>query len=234
MVNAYKFKKELYNLHQIVNSPLGIKRSKETRKKLSDALKGKKKSIEQIEKMANFFRGKKLSLEHKKKIRKAQIGIPNAKRGHHGENHPRYGLHGEKNPQSKAIYQIDKKTNKIIKKWESQINIQKILKIDASSISKACRKKIITVGGFRWAFVNNYNPFKIRKDKRWLKRIDVYQINIHTNKIIKKWNGLRIVEKKLKISSADISRCCNNKRNEAGGFKWKYANKKITGENNNG
>ncbi len=53
------------------------------------------------------------------------------------------------------IYQIDAKTNEIIREWESASVIERELGIDSSGISKCCRGERHTVGGYRWCYTNN-------------------------------------------------------------------------------
>lgn len=60
-------------------------------------------------------------------------------------------------------------------------------------------------------------------DKNLLSKI-VIQIDKHTNKTIEKFSNAKEVERKLKISSGNISQCCNGKRKSSGGFIWKYEN----------
>lgn len=43
-------------------------------------------------------------------------------------------------------------------------------------------------------------------------------------KEIKCWDSVASVERELNIHHSSISMCCNNKRNHAGGYKWKYVN----------
>lgn len=62
------------------------------------------------------------------------------------------GKFGKNNPSSKPIYQIDIKTNKIIKKWDSITEAQKELKI--GHVSCVCYGRRNHAGGFKWEFVN--------------------------------------------------------------------------------
>lgn len=46
---------------------------------------------------------------------------------------------------------------------------------------------------------------------------------------IKEWNCSNEVKRELGINQSNIIACCRNKRNTAGGFKWRYKE-----DNNNG
>ena len=67
----------------------------------------------------------------------------------------RYG--GNKNATTKAklrlskkVYQIDKNTGQIIKVWDSAKDVERILKIPNTNISRCCLKKCMTAGGYIW------------------------------------------------------------------------------------
>ncbi len=75
---------------------------------------------------------KNLSTEHKEKIAAANKG---------------------KDRKQKAVYQIDKNTGEIIKKWNYIAEAAKILGICSTSIVKCCRGNFNTAGGFIWKYV---------------------------------------------------------------------------------
>ena len=50
---------------------------------------------------------------------------------------------------------------------------------------------------------------------------EVIQLDLNGNEI-KKWDSVASAEKELKIHHSGISMCCTGKRNNAGGYKWKY------------
>lgn len=51
----------------------------------------------------------------------------------------------------------------------------------------------------------------------------VLQLDKVTGEVIKQWSSAHEVQRQLGYSQASISKCCNGKRNQAYGFKWKYA-----------
>ena len=55
-----------------------------------------------------------------------------------------------KNPFSKEVEQIDKKTLEVIKVWDSLSEVERILNIPAGNISNVCKGKRKTAGGFIW------------------------------------------------------------------------------------
>lgn len=54
--------------------------------------------------------------------------------------------------------------------------------------------------------------------------IPVVQICKHTNRIIKIWSSATEASHKLNLNRSHIAAVCRNRRNQTGGFKWKYLN----------
>lgn len=185
VIDSYDFI-ELYNLRKIADSNRGFVwnnesrmrasiaqknkkyiTSDETKKKISQALKGKKKTPEHIKKVADAIRGRELTPENLKNIRESaqkRKGKPihteefknKIRIIHTGINNFNFGKKGEECPFSKSVYQIDKNTNEIIKKWGSIKQAGCNLKITPSHISEICNGSKIrkTAGGFKWEFAN--------------------------------------------------------------------------------
>lgn len=66
--------------------------------------------------------------------------------------HGRTGLHGSKNPQSKAVQQLDSNGN-VISCFQSSADAAKKLKISQGAISNACSGRAKSGGGFRWRYL---------------------------------------------------------------------------------
>lgn len=64
---------------------------------------------------------------------------------------------------------------------------------------------------------NNHMKKIVNKTGIWIEQYDL------SGNFIKRWKGLRTVERILKISCSNISECCKNRRKSAGGYIWKYA-----------
>lgn len=101
------------------------------------------------------------------------------------------------------IYQSEEFKNKI-----SLIHKGKI-------VSEETRKKLSVKGKNK----------ELLKNFAVLQRIPVIQMDLENN-FIKEWESMTLVNKELKINKSQISACCKNKNNSAGGFKWEYKNKK--------
>lgn len=113
----------------------GKKRSEEARKNISEGKKG--------EKNPNY--GKHLSEKCKNKLSKRMKG----------ENNPFYGKHHTeefKKKKRKAVLQLDKDNNEIIKEWSCAIEVEKELGIQSSHICNCCKGKRKTCGGFIWRY----------------------------------------------------------------------------------
>lgn len=61
-------------------------------------------------------------------------------------------LWGEENPSSVSVNQYSSDRSKLIKRWGSIADVERELKIPHSNISKVCRGKRKTAGGFYWRY----------------------------------------------------------------------------------
>jgi len=104
--------------------------SPETREKMSLAKKGKSIPRETVEKMRISNTGKKRSQEFRENSRLINIGNRNSKR---------------------SIDQYDK-TGIFMRTWDALTDVFMELGIDQSHLSKVCRGKVKTAGGFMWRY----------------------------------------------------------------------------------
>ena len=86
------------------------------------------------------FKGKQHSEEAKQKI---------------SENNAKtmQGKFGSEHPNAKRVAQYDKQTLELIKIWDSMIDVQRELGIANSYISKCCKGKQKSAGGYIWKYV---------------------------------------------------------------------------------
>lgn len=88
-------------------------------------------------------KGKQLSEETKQKMSEAK----------QGDNNPNHGKFGSECPNSKRVAQYDKQTHELIKIWDSIIDVERELGINQGNISKCCKGKRKSAGGFIWKYV---------------------------------------------------------------------------------
>jgi group I intron endonuclease len=128
--------------------------SPETRKKISEALKGKKKSLEHCRKVGEGNKGKIISPEHRSKISEANKG----------ENHPMYGRHhteeakqkmskakkalqvGERNPAAKLTETIVRQIKFELAVGKKCAPLGRKYNVSAAAISKI-------KSGINWAWI---------------------------------------------------------------------------------
>lgn len=67
---------------------------------------------------------------------------------------------------------------------------------------------------------NRTRKCSLKLKGRNAKSINQYDIN---GKFIKHWLSMTEASNELKINKGSISNCCRNKKNTAGGYKWKFA-----------
>ena len=121
------------------NPSYGKPKSEETRKKLSEALKGRVISEESRKKTSETMKGVKKSDETKQKMKEACKNRPNnlpTGKDHHG---------------SKSIDQFDLDGN-LLRTFESARAAAAALSIQTSGICMCCKGKLKSSGGFIWKY----------------------------------------------------------------------------------
>lgn len=154
--------------------------------------------------------GHYVSEETRQKIRQKSTGRKASEESRRKMSLSRKGKHflnrdfsGSKNPNAKAIYQIDENGN-IIKKWDTGREASLYYHKSLSCVNTACRKQVKALS-FYWAFVENFN-----KD-------DFYQ-----NVICKKKKA-KYVKPRIKI----IIKCSNNELQKEKPYRGIIKNKII-------
>ena len=178
--------------------------------------------------------GRKLSDEEKKEISKRTKG----------ENNPMYGKVGILNPKSKSIVMFDK-NGVLIKEFESikQANDYFNKPRAFSFISAVCLEKRGSAYNHFFLFKEEYekmiikNTFSIwlRNKKNEINKVnvrrnkeeenknrEVYQLEIGTYKIIKKYNSCYDASIKLNLRNIYKVAIHEENRNTAGGYHWMF------------
>lgn len=215
-IDCYDLKKELYNKRKKVNSNLGIKFSEETCKLFSIVSKGRKHTEESKKNMSkskmggkNPNYGKKMSEYNKKRLSETNknrvVSIETRKKL------------SEINKGKKHTQKTKDKISKLkkgipIHTEEHKKNVSRLHKNKIVSKKTKLKMSIAQKGD------KNYWYGKHGKDHHASK--SVYQIDINTNEIIKKWDSITEAQKKLKIGH--ISCVCYGRRKHAGMFKWEF------------
>lgn len=110
----------------------------ETRRKISEAVKGKKKSKEHKKKLSEAHRGKTLSEEHKRKISESRKD--------------------KKLSEAKKIPIVQyTKEGEFIRQWDSATDVSEALGLCRQSIGKVCKGKLKSTGGFLWKYKEKKN-----------------------------------------------------------------------------
>ena len=119
-----------YNLTSGGDGTSGYHPSKETIEKLSAARRKENLSPETLARRSQGLKGRKFSEEHKRKI-------------------------GDGN--SKAIKMMDR-GDTLLRTFNSAREAEILLNISHSHISQCCHGHRQTAGGYKWQFINSYNP----------------------------------------------------------------------------
>lgn len=90
------------------------------------------------------------------------------------------------------------------------------------------------VSNLEWCnstYNNNYGNCKRKISEANSIKINQYDMD---GNFIKQWLGINNIERCLKINKGNICMCCKGKRNNAGGYKWKYMLELEKGSDSNG
>lgn len=114
----------------------------------------------------------------------------------------------------RPVYQLDKITLQVIRKFDSIIEASKFIKCASNGIIQSCRNESKTSGGYKWKYAPQLEH---KKNERFV------QIDSNTNEIIKVHESRRSLRKSFKNTKA-IENVCENLPyfKTAYGFKWKY------------
>ena len=66
--------------------------------------------------------------------------------------------YGDKNHHARAVYQLDYKTETVIRKWKCLRDASRSLGIHHVGISNCCRGIVHKAGGFKWVYADKYVP----------------------------------------------------------------------------
>jgi len=164
----------------------------------------------------------KVSDETKLKLRETRIGEKNPRyRKPQSENQKKSLLEAN----SVEVYQINKNNGLIINKYDSIAIAAKKMNICYQSISKCCRNKCKTAGGFIWTYANEYEEeikYRLKKVNIKSDSKKVAKKDKNTNEIIHVYKSITEANSCTKVGISHISECCKGKRKTAGGFIWCY------------
>lgn len=194
-IKQYKPLGVLYNIREEASNNLGVKHSKEAKKKISEEAKGRIMSDEAKQKISEANTGKIHSDETKKKMSLVR---------------------------QKPVLQFTK-NNEFVKRYNSIIEAVKETGINDGNISQCCLGKLKTSGNYLWMYETDYlNGEKYDENNlinRCLKPVLQFTKN---NEFVKRYNSITEASRETEIACSNISQCCSGKRKSAGGFIWKY------------
>ena len=139
--------------------------------------------------------------------------------------------------QKKAVIQYNLQGYKI-KEYSSVREASRILKIDSSYISKVCKGKGFSAGGYIWRHKDensqqNITPkilyfnkqtkkeICVKKNREFKKDKPVIQYSMEM-KELKIYPSVIVASKEVKNTVASILRVCRNKQISASGFRWRF------------
>lgn len=96
--------------------------------------------------------------------------------------------------------------------------------VDHSSIRQACQMTLPSCGGFLWRYEGDEKPQPYKALPRHSKPVEMYSPD---GKLLHSYVSIVEAEKESGIKWYNISKCCHGAKEEAGGYIWKFANKKT-------
>lgn len=125
--------------------------------------------------------------------------------------------------QSKAVYKICKFTGKILGEYKSVREAARIIKIDHSKISKACKEKNCYVANFIWRYTDDI--FETEKEivsSAINKEKPIAQYSIENSELLNIYRNVKEAEEQTGIKYSNITNSARNYNYTAGGYKWEY------------
>jgi ribosomal protein L37AE/L43A/DNA-directed RNA polymerase subunit RPC12/RpoP len=118
---------------------------------------------------------------------------------------------------TREVVQLTKE-GEFIKEWNSISEAQRTLNID--NIQSACKGITVKIGGFRWAYKDDYEKEDFVVLKHTPKNAkSIIQLTLEGD-FIKEWDSTNEMQRELGINN--ISKVLTGKLNSAGGFAWMY------------
>lgn len=203
------------------NNPWYGKSSPRLGTHLSEEQKQHLREINTGELNPNF--GKPVGEETRAKMRIAHLGRVateeerlNMRNAHLGKN---MGADSSRAKQV-AQYSLD---GILIKIWDCMADVSRQLNIHPMSITNACNGKMQRAGEYQFRYVEGEVPLKISPyiDQRGKYQIKTIARCDEDWNIIDIWDGYTAAQNGTGINRKYISECCKDKRQHAGGYRWK-------------
>lgn len=122
----------------------------------------------------------------------------------------------------KEVYKINSETNQIIEKYDSLTQASEENNIDLSQLSKTCKRKGNSCGGYKWCYVDDYNEDYIKRVKPKPNKRAVYQIDSVTGDILQEFESIIDAAKLTHGNPSAISMCLCGKYRTSNNYNWCY------------
>lgn len=203
------------------NNPMfGKHHSDETKMKISERNKGRKSPM----------LGKHHSDEAKRKMSECERPSIQGKNNYWHNKRNENMIQASIEANSKSVCQFDLNME-LIKIYSSISQAEKETNIVHNSISKCCKHKVKTAGGYIWIYETELHKLSelkillidnlVNKNKIVLGN-QVYQFDKSLN-FIQKFASIREAEKTTGVTHTNIAKVCKNELKTAGGYIWKFA-----------
>ena len=120
------------------------------------------------------------------------------------------GISGKNHSSSKRVCQISL-DGKLIKIWDCLNDIERVLGIYATNITRACKGQLQVVQGFVWVYADQYDESINYARTPKARPRQVVLVDEKSGKIIEEYNNMKEAAIKLGISQTGVAEICNNR-----------------------
>lgn len=128
-----------------------------------------------------------------------------------------------RNNMTKAVYQIDIKTKKIINTFPSLVEAGESVNGYIGALSQVCNGKLTSAYNYIWCYVDDYYDSKYDNYKRKRQCRSVYALDKKTFNIVKKFDSIVEAVNYVNGLSSIIIQNCTGMIKSCYGFVWCYA-----------
>jgi hypothetical protein len=135
-----------------------------------------------------------------------------------GDNPPIF--YGKKHPNRRVVVQLTFEGD-FIKQWDCISDVEKELNVSNSLITRCCKGKVNSAGGFLWVYLDEYNPSFMYTLNRKTVAKPIIQYNTNGD-FVKEWGSAKEACESLGLRRPGLCSCLKGKYKSSGGFLWKY------------
>lgn len=211
-------------------------RSEETKRKLSESLRGKRHSVETKEKISKTLTGKNLTDEHRKNIRDALNDsslIEKNRTAHLRENLSEDTLRKISEASSRSIEQIDPETGEVLRVFNRIRDASEFVGVKSNSITHVLKGRSKTCRGYFWKYVDQSHvdvEFHLREETKKRssdsrRRRTLVEMIDQDGRVVETYETMNSASRNCGIHISKITECLNDPTVVVDGFRFRIVEK---------